>query len=310
MSPNPSLRTSQLSRRGVVVAVFGCLVLSAVAGSSSAAAENLSESSTSAADRAAAIRAIPFDRMTEETRAKLLPIINAPDLYRRLPVVSIESDPDLYLHLVRHPEVVVNIWHQMGITQVTTQRVSDYVLDAADGAGTVSRIELVYGTPNLHVLYAEGLYEGGLIKNRITGKAVMVLQSDYFAGSAGETLVRNRLDVFIALDQRGVGVVAKTLQGLVGKSADHNFVETARFVGRLSKSAEENGPGIQDMAADLDQVAPEVRREFSDLAMLTHLRARHRLERGILTEAVAQPSVPLRSSPSTASRAAGVMQQP
>ena len=187
--------------------------------------------------------------MTPETRDKLWSVVNRPDIYRRLPVVSIECDPDLYLHMIRHPEVVVSIWHLMGITQVETERVAPYVGNAADGAGTRSRIELVYGTPKLHVFYGVGDYEGPLLKNRITGKCVMALKSDYYKGESGETLVQNRLDVFLTIDQRGIAMLAKTLHPLVGKAADHNFVETARFMGRLSKTAEENGRGVQQLGS-------------------------------------------------------------
>ena len=112
-----------------------------------AVAQELTKASTSSQDRDAALRSIPFDQMTPETRDKLWSVVNRPDIYRRLPVVSIECDPDLYLHMIRHPEVVVSIWHLMGITQVETERVAPYVVNAADGAGTRSRIELVYGTP-------------------------------------------------------------------------------------------------------------------------------------------------------------------
>ena len=263
--------------------------------------QDLSKASTSGRDRDAAIRSIPFDQMTPETREKLWPILSKPDIYRRLPVVSINCDPDLYLHMVRHPEVVVNIWHLMGITQVESKRVAPFVFDASDGAGTVSRVELVYGTPNLHVMYGEGLYEGSLLKNKITGKCVLVLRSDYYQGANGETLVQNRLDVFLAVDQRGIGMVAKTLHPLVGKAADHNFVESARFLGRMSRTAEENGRGVQAMAQRLESVSPEVRQEFSDLAHLTNQRAVQRLQRSLVPPTQnAGGQIPRMSTPTAA----------
>lgn len=265
--------------------------------------QELSKASTTSQDRDAAIRSIPFEQMTQETKDKLWPIVTRPDIYRRLPVVSIDCDPDLYLHMIRHPEVVVNIWHLMGITQVEAERVAPFVFDAADGAGTNSRIELVYGTPNLHVMYGVGEYEGPLLKNRITGKCVMVLRSDYYSGTSGETLVQNRLDVFLSVDQRGIGMIAKTLHPLVGKAADHNFVETARFMGRLSRTAEENGHGVQQLAHQLDAIDSKTRQEFSELAMLTHRRAIYRLQN--TSTHAAKPSIPLATQTTTAQPATG-----
>ena len=264
-------------RRALVLAFTSLLALHGC-GFRGAVAQDFTKASTSSQARDAALRSIPFNQMTPETRDKLWSVVNRPDIYRRLPVVSIECDPDLYLHMIRHPEVVVSIWHLMGITQVETERVAPYVVNAADGAGTRSRIELVYGTPKLHIFYGVGDYEGPLLKNRITGKCVMALKSDYYKGESGETLVQNRLDVFLTIDQRGIAMLAKTLHPLVGKAADHNFVETARFMGRLSKTAEENGRGVQQLAQQLDSVDAKTRKEFSDLAMLTHRRALYRFQ--------------------------------
>ena len=280
--------TRPVSRNAAGVVVALLLFLAAP---SHLLGQTLSESTSSPEERAAAIRSIPFNELTDETRAKLANVLNHPDLYRRLPIVAIESDPDLYLHLVRHPEVVINIWQLMGISEIQARRVGDYVMDASDGSGTTSRIELVYGTPNLHVMYAEGLYEGPLLRNPITGRCVLVLRSDYGPGEDGQTVVRNRLDVFMTVDQRGIGMLARSLQSLVGKAADHNFVETTNFLERLSQSAEENGPGVQQMASQMEQVDPQVKREFSELAMLAHRRAQHRLTAGLRVD-TARPATP------------------
>ena len=72
-------------------------------------------------------------------------VISAPSLHRQLPVTVVQSDPDLYVFLVRHPEVVVNMWDILGITKVSINRTADYAFDARDGAGTACQVELVYG---------------------------------------------------------------------------------------------------------------------------------------------------------------------
>src|SRR5436190_23442273 len=57
-----------------------------------------------------AIAAIPFDKLEANMRRKVSAVVTNPSIYRRLPVQVTDCDPDLYLFLVRHPEVVVNIW--------------------------------------------------------------------------------------------------------------------------------------------------------------------------------------------------------
>jgi hypothetical protein len=223
--------------------------------------------------RQEAIAAIPFDRLTEDARVKLQGVVAQPSIYRRLPVTVINADPDLHLFLIRYPEVIVNIWDLMGITKVKVERTGDFTFEASDGAGTVGRGELIYGDRNTHVLYAEGAYEGPLLRRLIRGRCVLVLKSDYRQTADQRVYVTNRLDVFIQLDNIGAELLAKTLHPLVGKSADRNFVESTRFLSQISHAAETKGVGMQQVIPRLTKIDPEVREQFANLVALISRRA-------------------------------------
>ena len=117
-----------------------------------------------------AARAIPFDQLSEGSRTKLWQVVSQPSVFRRMPAKTIECDPDLYVFLARYPEVVVNIWQLMGVTTVDMKRTGDFAFWATDGSGTTSSVELIYGTREMHVFYAEGVYEGPLFRNKIDGQ--------------------------------------------------------------------------------------------------------------------------------------------
>ena len=244
-------------------------------------AQDFSVSSSSKRDRQAVLGKIPFQAISKEAQQKILPILKKPSIYRRLPVETIRCDKDLHVFLVRHPEVVVNTWQLMGITQVTTSRVAPYVLKANDGAGTKSTVELVYGTPNLHVFYGQGMYEGTLLRNKVSADVVMVVQSDYGNDQNGLPTVTERLDVFVRVHQLGAKIVAKTLVPIFGKAADQNFVESARFLTRLHDAAENNSAGITQMANKMQNVDPQIRKKFSQIAQQVAHRA---VERNVVAQ--------------------------
>ena len=250
-----------------------CIAASILLIAQSVSAENPASSSSSRRSRESAIAAIPLQQMNRATQAKLAPILRNPSMYRRMPVQTIRCDHDMHVFLVRKPEVVVNIWQLMGITEVTAKRVAEYELQASDGAGTNSQVELVYGTPNLHVYFGEGVYEGPMFRQKLTGRSVIVLRSDFSTDKNGMPLVTDRMDVFVQLDNVGVKIIARTLQPLVGKAADHNFVETAKFISRISDAAQANPRGVQGMAARLSGCEPVVRESFSQLAAAVAQRA-------------------------------------
>jgi hypothetical protein len=220
-----------------------------------------------------AIQSIPFDRLTDSAQERIWKIVSQPSIYRRLPVTQLQSDPDLYLFLVRHPEIIVNMWELMGVTKVKVRRTGDFTFDANDGAGTTGRGELIYGDKETHLVLGEGSYEGPVLKRQIHGRCLVILKSGYTPDDSQKAVVTHRLDMFVQLDDIGADLVARTFHPLVGKSADHNFVETSRFFGQIAQAAETRPTGMQQLAGRLTNVAPEIRERFAGLAADVHARS-------------------------------------
>lgn len=224
--------------------------------------EKHSSGSSSKSLRKQIVRALPFGELTPETQDKINSVVLKPSIYRRLPVTSINADPDHFRFLIRYPEVVVNIWQLMGVTKMDTTRTGPFTISSNDGAGTISSIELVYGTENLHIFYGTGTYEGPILKRKLTGKCVLVLRSENQTGPGGKATQTSQLDVFLKVDNATAGLIAKTIQPIVGSTADHNFVESLKFIQRLDQTTQNNGPGVEQMSKRLD-IDPAVRQKYA-----------------------------------------------
>jgi hypothetical protein len=241
-----------------------------------------------------AVQAIPMSQLGEAARTKVLSVVTRPTIYRRLPTQVVDCDPDLHVFLLRYPEVVVNIWQMMGITKVKVNRTAPYAFDALDGAGTVSRAELIFGTPEVHVYYADGTYDGPLFHNPIAGNCVLVVRSSY-AERGGKSVVTCTMDVFARLDHLGVEILVKTLYPAVARAVDINFSESVKFVSQVSQAAELNGPGMQRLASQLGNVQPAVRESFSQHINLAYQRAV--LRNGVAAEPLASSTSMLPPAP-------------
>lgn len=216
---------------------------------------------------------IPFNELNADARQKINSVLDKPSFSRRLPVESIPCDHDLFLFLVRHPEVLVNIWDVMQITRVELLRVADFEFRGNDGAGTTCQSELVYGTPNLHIYYGTGVYSGSLAARNVSGRCLCVLRSTTGTNASGQPTIGSQMDIYMKLDSLGADLVTRTLAPVVGKTADSNFRETANFISQLSAACEINPTGVQDMAQKLTKVKPEIRQKFSECALQVALRA-------------------------------------
>lgn len=225
------------------------------------------EGTSSREAKAAAIRAIPFDQLTPDATSRLKSVIDDASYFRRMPTQTVECDPDMYTFLVRHPEVVVNIWDLMGITKVSLDRIGEYQLSGDDGAGTTCKMELVYGSNSLHVYQSVGAYSGNLWARELRGKCVVMLHNRESKFPDGRPAVTAWMDAFMKLDNVGAELVVKTLGPLVGKTADHNFVECAGFFSQISQTARTNPLGLQQVGSRLTKVSPAIREEFMRTSM-------------------------------------------
>jgi hypothetical protein len=215
----------------------------------------------------AAVQSIPMDRLDAQSRAKVSAVVSDVTIYRRMPTQVIQCDPELYLFLVRHPDVVVNIWEVLGVTQLKVRQTGPETFQVADGVGTQSMIQFLYRTHDTHLIYAEGRSDGPLFTKQVRGRGLLLLKTGYIREPDGRYYITNRLDTFLQLEPGGVELLTKTFQPLVGKVADSNFVQTAGFLGSLSKTAEANSRGVQRLAGRLEHVQPEVRQEFAAISL-------------------------------------------
>jgi hypothetical protein len=258
---------------------LGCLLFAAAALTISldgvvgcVQAQQLTSGSSSRKFRSKAVESVPFDMLTSQTQAKLKPVLNKPSLYRRLPVTAINCDPDYFRFLVRQPEVIVEIWKLMGVTKMETKRTGPYEIHTNDGAGTISDLELVYGDSDKHIFYGTGTYEGPLLRKKLSGRCVLVLQTTHETDESGKPRAVNQLDVFLRVDNVAAGMIARSLQPLVGPTADHNFTESLGFLQRLNETTVRNGAGVQMMGERLT-LEPDVLTAFQKIAAVTYNRA-------------------------------------
>jgi len=216
--------------------------------------------------RQAAIQSIPMDRFDAATQSKVRGVLNSVTVFRRLPVRIIDCDPDLYLFLVRHPDVVVNIWEALGATQVQLRQQGEGFYRLSDTGGTQGFAQMLYDSPTMHVFYSEGTYKGPLAPRPVHGRCLLLLRSGYVREADGRSYITTRLESFLSIDPGAIELLTKTFEPLVGKIADANFTQTVTFVGNLSRTAEANPRGVQRLSTRLAHVQPEHRQRLAELA--------------------------------------------
>lgn len=215
----------------------------------------------------AAVRSIPFNRLPAPAAEAIHDVTNNPSFYRQIPPRVFQCDPQLMTFMVRHPEVMVNIWEMIGITNITTIRTGQRTFFADDGAGTKCNCELIYSDDELHIYYGTGDYEGLLTPRPVKGRVVCVLRAQQQAtpSKGADPLVSSQMDVFLKVDNLGADLLTRTLAPLVGKVTEHNFEETSRFVCQLSEFCANHPIAAQRLTEQLTVTDESIRQEFESI---------------------------------------------
>lgn len=221
---------------------------------------------TTKSARLDALQSIPVEQLDDEAREKVKSVLANVSVFRRLPIRLTDCDPDLYLFLVEHPDVTVNIWQALKITKLQLSHLEDDVYQVSEPNGTVAVTEFLHKSPDLHLIYGEGTYEGPLFARPVKGRCLIVLKTGYVRETDGRYYITTRLDTFLNVEHAGADLLTRLCHPLVGRTADLNFVQSLSFLGSLSRTAETNSRGVQRLASKLENVRPELRDRLSELA--------------------------------------------
>lgn len=142
-------------------------------------------------------------------------------------------------------------------------RTGPYTFAGNDGAGTSCTAELIYGDATRHIYVGTGTYEGPVFRRKITGRCVAILKTDA-SGGVNQYDLTNQLDVFIKVDNLAADLIAKTLNPLVGRTADHNFRESLTFLQAFSQTATHDPSRVNYLAQKLS-VDPTTRTQFEQV---------------------------------------------
>ena len=156
----------------------------------------------------------------------------------------VSCDPDLYLFVVRHPDVVVNIWEVLGVSQLQLRQSGTDRFRVDEKEGTTAAMEFLYHDRQTHVIYGDWRYSGPLMVRPVNGRCLGILKTGYLRDNDGHCYVTSRLDAFLSVEPGGVELLTKVFHPLVEKTADANFTQTVAFVGSLSRTAEVNSRGF------------------------------------------------------------------
>lgn len=249
---------------------------------------------SSSATRRDATAAIPFDRMSPEMASKSRRLLRNVGLYRRLPSISFEADPDVYSHFLQYPDVAVATWRAMGLSKFQLKEIAPGRYSADAGDGSVGVVEVVYRTPADTLIYCEGAFKSPLLAKPIEARALMRVETQFRQGDRGQTIAAHSGDVFVEFPSQTVETVARLISPISHNIADRNFKQLTLFVQMMSTAMARHPDWVERLAERLDGVPNERRVQLCEVGSLATQRRLHLAGMGEVSGSVDELISPFR----------------
>lgn len=215
---------------------------------------------SSAAARKSAIATLPLDQLTPENRTRVEDVVKSVSFFRRLPTVSIDVDPQVYMYFVAHPDVAVSIWRAMKISKLQMWQTgrNDYEADAGDG--TLGTLEVLHRSADKNLILCDGLFKSPLLSKPIKARSLLLLQTSFFREASGAVYATHRADMFVSFPSQTVEAVAKVLSPLTVSLTDRTFTEISLFLKMMSMAMARRPDWVEQTVNKMDSV-PDLRRQ-------------------------------------------------
>ena len=220
----------------------------------------------------AAIQKLPWNELSPAAQAKIKGVVSGSPLFHRMPQQTVYADPEIHQFLLRHPDMVIGFWEQLGATQLSLREVRENQYVLRETGGTVASVEVLYRTNDLCIVYARGEYRGPLLAKAYQGNVILVLRTQYTRDEMNEPMVVCDLDTFIQINNVGVDILAKLFFASLSKVADSNFEITVSFVSEVSRAASRTPNAVKETAEEIASVRLEVCAEFCDVVDMAAMR--------------------------------------
>jgi len=258
-----------------------------------------SQSTNSAAvqrEMQVALQKLPWSELTPAAQAKIRSIASNSPLFHRMPQQTVYSDPEIHQFLLRHPDMVIGFWEQLGATQLSLREVRENQYVLRETGGTVATVEVLYRTDSLCIAFAKGEYRGPLLAKAYQGDVLLVLRTHFKRDEMGEPIVVCDLDTFIQINSVGADMLVKLFFSQLSKIAESNFEFAISFVGQVSRAAARTPNAVKDTAEDITSVRQEVCADFCDVVDRVTMRYAKRNQPASLPTAQ-QRTQPVASQP-------------
>jgi hypothetical protein len=228
--------------------------------------ETISEGTSSRRVRDEAIDELPLANLRPANRELADEILDDISIFRRLPTVRCEMNPEVYSYFRSNPDMAVGIWHSMGISEMQLEQKSAYAYEMATGDGTHGTIHIIHKSSRNLLMLCSGEFLNPVTNRTISARALIHLITRFQRDDSGRTWMSHHADMFVMFPSTTVETIARMISPVSNRICDQNFEEITLFVRLMDVATLRRPEWIRSLADEVEGVSEESRIALADLA--------------------------------------------
>jgi hypothetical protein len=236
----------------------------------------LKKGMSSRASRRAALGLMPLDKLKDSQQERAVAILRSASMFRELPLLECDVEPEVYNYFARQPDAAVSIWRAMKISVFQMSQTDPTSYDVNSGDGTTGKVEVLYQTDEECLVICTGLFKNPLILKPISATGLFHLQTTMKRRKDGTSVATHQGRMFVAFPSQAVSTVAKVISPISNVIIDRNFREVSLFLHMMSMAMQRQPGWVEHISKKMDGVPAERRVELLRLTAEMYVDARKR----------------------------------
>jgi hypothetical protein len=236
----------------------------------------LKKGTSSRSSRRAALALLPLDKLKEADQKRAVAVLRSASMFRELPLLECDVEPEVYNYFARHPDVAVSIWRAMKISVFQMSQKSPTSYDVNSGDGTTGKVDVLYQSDEESLVICSGVFKNPLILKPINATGLFHLRTTMKRRKDGTSVATHQGRMYVAFPSQAVSTVARVISPISNVIIDRNFREVSLFLHMMSMAMQRQPGWVEHVSEKLDGVPAKRRVELLQLTAQMYVDARKR----------------------------------
>lgn len=216
--------------------------------------KTLQKGTSSSAARRAALAALPMKKLTKAQQKRVKHIVGNIGMFRKLPTLQFQIEPEAYQFFVKHPDVACSIWRVMKISQLEMYQTGPWRYDIDMKDGTVGVIDILQQSNTSQLIICEGEFKSPFITKPMKAEALLHLQAKQIKDRQGKDITVHQASLFVSFPSQTVEAAAKFISPISNIMIDQNFHEMSLFAQMMSFAMKRQPGWVEQTANKMEGV--------------------------------------------------------